>query len=90
MKQWLNENKREVLAVFKQAIRETEQFKAAKEDKSVDVQRLLTPADVAVRWGFHVESVRRLIRRERWPVIRVGSRILIPNAFVEKYESEAN
>ena len=90
MKQWLNENKQEVLAALKQALAEGQQFNVAEKEKTIDPKPYLSPAQLAARWGFHVESVRRLVRRESWPVVRVGRRIRIPIAFVEKYESAAS
>jgi 3-methyladenine DNA glycosylase AlkD len=90
IKQWLDENKQDVLAALKQALTEDQQFNVGKKEKSADAKPYLTPAQLAARWGFHVESVRRLVRRESWPVVWVGRRILIPIPFAEKYESAAS
>jgi hypothetical protein len=90
IKQWLDENKQEVLATFKHALAESRRFNVAEKEKPTDAKPYLTSAQLAARWGFHIESVRRLVRRESWPVVRVGRRILIPISFVEKYESEAS
>jgi hypothetical protein len=90
MKQWLNENKQEILAALKQALTESQRFNLAKKENPADAKPYLTSAQLAARWGFHIESVRRLVRRESWPVVRVGGRILIPIPFVEKFELGAN
>lgn len=38
------------------------------------------------RWGFHAESIRRIIRQRRLPSVRIGKRILIARADVEAFE----
>jgi excisionase family DNA binding protein len=38
---------------------------------------MLSPAEVAVRCGVHVETVRRAIRSGQLPAVRIGSRLRI-------------
>jgi hypothetical protein len=47
-----------------------------------------TPAQLAGRWGWHVESVRRAIRQRRFESIVISRRRLIPIAEVERIEAE--
>jgi excisionase family DNA binding protein len=48
----------------------------------------LSPAQVAQRWSFHVESVRRKIRRRELGSILIGRRRLIPLSELKRIESE--
>ena len=50
-------------------------------------ERLLSPAHLAVRFGLHCESVRRMIRQGRLPAIRLGKRLRVKMADVEAYEA---
>lgn len=47
-----------------------------------------TPRQLAVRWRWNVESVRRKIRRGELKCIAVGGRILIPVNEIERVEAE--
>ena len=46
-----------------------------------------TPAQLHKRWGFHCESIRRLIRQGRLPAMRIGRRLLIAEADVLAFEN---
>jgi hypothetical protein len=95
VKRWLDDNRPEVLAAVKQglaegkALADRRRSKGAEREEAGKDKPYLTPTLLAARWGFHVVSVWRMIRRERWPVAWIGRRIRIPLAFVEEYEAEA-
>lgn len=90
-KQWLDGNRPEILAAIKQGAAEASHFysQSVRKRPTAKAKPHLTPSQLATRWGFHVESVRRIIRQQHWPVARIGRRIRIPLVFVEKYEWEA-
>ncbi len=50
----------------------------------------LTPRQISARWHWHPESVRRKLRtrRDRLPCLRIGGRLLIDLAVVERFEAE--
>jgi len=48
----------------------------------------LTPAELAQRWRWHPESIRRWTRLGRLPIVKVSRRILIPLAAVEAIEAD--
>ncbi len=50
----------------------------------------LTPRQISERWHWHRESVRRKLRaqRDRLPCLRIGGRLLIDLAVVERFEAE--
>lgn len=73
VKQWLNENKQELLATTKQALIEAHRPVEPSEPQ-VEESVYLTPSQLAARWGFHVGSVLRRLRAESWPTVRVGRR----------------
>jgi excisionase family DNA binding protein len=47
----------------------------------------LRPAQLSQRWGFHAESVRRMIRQGRLPAVRIGKRLLISQTEVDAFEA---
>ena len=53
-----------------------------------DVTKYLTPRQVADRWAWHVESVRRAIRQRRIESVIISRRRLVPVAEVERIEAE--
>ena len=72
-------------SVLKQAATGTaEKFKPRKTDCTAH----FTPGQVAGRWGWHVESVRRAIRQRRITAIIISRRLLVPVAEVERIEAE--
>jgi excisionase family DNA binding protein len=50
--------------------------------------QLLTPQQLATRWAFHTESVRRMIRSGRVQALRLGKRVRVPLSEVEKIEAD--
>ena len=47
-----------------------------------------SPAQVAGRWGWHVESVRRAIRQRRIESVVISRRLLVPVTEIERIETE--
>jgi hypothetical protein len=62
----------------------------AKERKirQTDNSKYFTPQQVAARWAWHVESVRRAIRQGRIPASVIYRRILIPISEIERIEAK--
>jgi hypothetical protein len=95
VKRWLDNNQKEILAAIakgldtRKSLIDAAQPLAARNNAAADDRPYLTTAQLAARWGFHVESVRRIHRRDDWPVARIGRRICIPLALVKKIEAEA-
>lgn len=52
-----------------------------------DRSKFLTPQQLADRWGWHVESVRRAIRQGRIPAHVIWRRLLISITEVERIEA---
>lgn len=48
----------------------------------------LSVAQLARRWQMHAESVRRMIREKRLPAVRIGRRLRVSLADVERLEGE--
>ena len=53
-----------------------------------DGKIFLTSSQIASRWGFNEESVRRKLRRREIGSILVGRRRLVPVAEVEQIERQ--
>jgi hypothetical protein len=53
-----------------------------------DGSKFFTPYQLADRWGWHVESVRRAIRQRRIKSVIISRRRLVPLAEVERIEAE--
>ena len=51
-------------------------------------QPFFTPASLADRWSWHVESVRRAVRQGRMDSVIIGRRRLIPASEVERIEAD--
>jgi excisionase family DNA binding protein len=47
----------------------------------------LSPTQLAQRWVFHVESIRRILRERRLPAFRVGGRLRVQLTDVEAFEA---
>jgi excisionase family DNA binding protein len=45
----------------------------------------LSPRQLAERLGFHVESVRRLLRQGRLPSVRIGRRLRVPADALDRF-----
>ena len=87
MSHWLDHNKGDVLLALRDAVLKWETAKHEEHDEQPATRnRLLTVAEVAQRWQFHPESVRRMIRRGRVPRVMVGRRIRVPLATAEAIE----
>jgi hypothetical protein len=55
---------------------------------TTDGSKFFTTGQVASRWGWHPESVRRAIRQRRIEAVIISRRVLVPIAKVERSESE--
>lgn len=60
----------------------------AKSPRKTDGSKFLTPQQVAERWGWHVESVRRAIRQRRIASVILSRRRLVPLLEIERTEAE--
>lgn len=56
--------------------------------RPTDRSAYFTPAQLAVRWSWHPESVRRAIRQGRIAAIVIFNRLLVPVTEVERIEKE--
>jgi hypothetical protein len=56
-------------------------------ENTSEIKAFLTPKDIAVRWSWHTESIRRKIRRREITSVIIGRRLLIPIAEVERIEA---
>ena len=59
-----------------------------KSSRKTDGTRFLTPQQIADRWAWHVESIRRAIRQRRLASVVISRRRLVPLAEVERTEVE--
>jgi excisionase family DNA binding protein len=85
-KQWLDDNKGELLGVARDAVLESEASKQQQRRQEVTRSEFLTVAEVAQRWQLHPESVRRMIRQGRVPRVVVGRHNRVALATVEAFE----
>lgn len=46
----------------------------------------LNPSQIHLRWGFHPESIRRMVRQGRLPAVRIGRRLLVKQTDLEAFE----
>jgi excisionase family DNA binding protein len=51
-------------------------------------RKYFTPKQVAARWHWHTESVRRMIRERRLPCVIIGRRLLVPEEELLRTESQ--
>jgi hypothetical protein len=58
------------------------------EDNQNHQHAFLTPAELARRWRWHPESVRRWTRLGKLPVVKVSRRTLIPLSAIEALEAD--
>ena len=69
---WLNENKNAVLQIVSSSmVDEANVSKVEKSDEPIQ-KDFFTPTQIAIRWNFHTESVRRLLRAGALPTVRIG------------------
>jgi len=59
-----------------------------KRPRKTDGSFCFKPQQIADRWGWHVESVRRAIRQRRFESIIISRRRLVPISEVERIEAE--
>jgi hypothetical protein len=59
-----------------------------KTPRKTDGSKFLTPRQVADRWGWHTESVRRMLRERRMASVIISRRRLVPIAEIERIEAE--
>jgi excisionase family DNA binding protein len=52
------------------------------------LETFLSPAQLAQRWGFHPESVRRKLRRRELASLVIGRKRLIPLSEVRRFEAQ--
>lgn len=50
-------------------------------------EAMLSPAEVAIRCGVHVETIRRAIRSGRLPAVRIGSRLRVDSSDLERWSA---
>jgi excisionase family DNA binding protein len=89
-KAWLDENRAEILKMTAEAgaaIVEGRR-KPVPEPEPVPNPHLLTTAQVAERWKYHQESIRRLVCERVLSSVRLGQRVRVPLQEVERYERE--
>jgi len=51
-------------------------------------EKYLSPAQITQRWPFHVESIRRKIRRGEIASVVIGRRRLVPMSEIQRVEAE--
>ena len=56
--------------------------------KPADIRPPSTPTQLAGRWHWHPESIRRALRERRLASVIVGRRRLIPASEIDRIESE--
>ena len=56
--------------------------------RKTDGTAYFTTDQTASRWGFHSESIRRLVRDRKIAAIIIGRRLLIPLSEIERIERE--
>lgn len=88
VKQWLDENKREVMHIMQAAVAEcmVDKCKHQQQRQQVNRSEFLTVTDVARRWQLHPETVREMLRQGRIPQMMVGRRHRVALSAVESLE----
>ena len=87
-KSWLDANRADLiraLAASAQVTPPKEKEPKPERLQSAD-QLYLTTHELAERWSFNPESIRRIVREGRLTVTRIGHRVLIPLAEIKKHE----
>ncbi len=90
-KTWLDENRAEILKMIGEA---GVAVVGAKKRPEVRLEQpcqphFLTTAQLAERWHYHPVSVRNLVRSGALSCVRMGRRVRVPLAEVERYEQQA-
>jgi excisionase family DNA binding protein len=86
LKQWLDDNKGDLLRVVREAVLESEAVKHERQRQQTKLTEFLTVAEVAQRWQLNPESVRRMIRQGRLPRDTIGRQNRIALSSVEEFE----
>jgi len=86
LKQWLDDNKGEVLRAVRAAVLEHQSATKEQPVQTVKSTEYLTVDEVAQRWKLHPESVRRMTRQGRLPRTIVSRRSLVARSTVEALE----
>lgn len=68
----------------------TAKSEAPRQRRGTDGTKFFTPCQVAERWGWHVESVRRAMRERRLQSTIISRRRLMLVAEVERVEAEGH
>ena len=50
-------------------------------------ERYLTTSDLVARYGYHVGSIRRMIRQRRLPAVRIGKSYFFPAEAIAAFEA---
>jgi len=58
--------------------------------RKTDGSKFLTPHQIADRWGWHPESIRRAIRERRIESAIISRRRLVPLTEIERIETEGH
>ncbi len=58
--------------------------------RRTDGTKFVTPGQLADRWGWHPESIRRLLRKGKIESVVLSRRRLIPIGAVERIEAEGH
>jgi len=72
------------------APQQAEPFKPRKAVAITDGTKYFTPYQIARRWGWAVESVRRAIRQRRLDSRIISRRRLVPVAEIDRIEREGH
>jgi excisionase family DNA binding protein len=51
-------------------------------------EQWFNPSQLHTRWGFHPESIRRMVRQGRLPACRIGKRLLVSRTDIEAFEQD--
>jgi hypothetical protein len=88
LKNWLSENKAQVLEAIRAAAVEDWTPPPVKPPAKTGEAKYLSTAAVAARWHLHPETVRRLVREGRLPRMYIGRRSLVPLAAIVECEQK--
>jgi excisionase family DNA binding protein len=86
LKQWLDDNKAEVLRMAREAMFERVKW-GQQHAKSGE---FLTVAELAQRWQLNPETVRRMIRHGRLPSMLAGRHHRVAVATIEAFETSGS
>ena len=95
-KAWLDENRTEILKMTAEAVaarvrlpkRTEPERQPEPQPKSAPQRHFLTTAQLAERWHYHQESIRRLVREGELSCVRLGRQVRLPVEEIERYEQQ--